>query len=300
MDPAKIGLSDPGLSGNSSGLGARHVLTRASPTVNMAHQFDDSGIEPVQDEEEIALIKSFQDLHCTQRKEALKLELQRLTDAAKHPPGGVPPGGDGGGGGGGRQQMTLEEIDREKSEWSYSEYFEPMDRKNPSYPEFMYAALRWGAHKEEATADELRRYLAHLSYVARKASVEKGFVPEAHILYDADIRAKAVKRGWAVFSRGDTEASMDRYCVVNTETYRDHATAAIKPRPQVAQGAASIPGNKSSKRAAARQQTQSPPGANACIKHNYEGGCSENRCRWPHECRKCGDTAHIAGNCKKQ
>ena len=291
---------------NTSGT---HVRPRAT-SVDMA-DFDSSAIEPVQDQEELGMIKSFQDLQCSKRKRAMALEITRLQAEAAAPPGddgtgggrGGPPGdgGGGGGGGGGRQQLTQEEIDRELSKWSYQSFFEPLDRKNPTYPEFMYAALRWGADQEEATGDELRRYLSHLSYVARKASVDRGFVPEAHMLYDGDVRAKAAKVGWGVFSRGDTEISMDRYCVVNTESYREQQQqAAIKPRSDTAQGAVSGSNKKPPKGSASRPATKSPPGSNACIKHNYEGGCTESRCRFPHECRKCGDTAHVAGNCKKQ
>ena len=111
----------------------------------------------------------------------------------QYPPTGGGGGHPGGGGGhpGGQPPRTAEELEQDKSRWTYKEYFEPKDTKAPTYPEFMHAALRWGAEATaKATAKDLRGYLGHLAYIAGKAAVENSYVSEAHILYDDDVWKK--------------------------------------------------------------------------------------------------------------
>ena len=96
---------------------------------------------------------------------------------------------------------------------------------------------------------------------------------------------------------------MIRYDTIYTEAFRAHyvaadPTAAANTPPY--RGAVSN-SNKTKKKRTAPRFAPSAEGSNACIVHNFDkGGCNNNRCRWPHECRKCGDCSHIAPNWKKQ
>ena len=266
-------------------------------------------IPVVQDQEEEDLIKQVQKLECEERKAELKERVRLMQERAKDPlrhlkptAGGTPGGLPYGPGGSPRSSLSPEDHERELSKWSYKDFFEPNVRKEPTYQEFMAAALLWGSEAVNASGDELSRYLHHLAYVAQKAAVKDSFVDKAHIHYDEDVRKKCVLKGWEAFCKGDAETSMVRYGYTYTESYRRQQEAADRTadnRKSFA-GASSISSSRPRK-GKSRAATTSSDGTNACVKHNFDdGGYDNDRCRFAHECRKCGDVSHVQPKCPKK
>ena len=157
-----------------------------SQSRTMAAKGESEDIPVVRDEEEETLIKELQQLECDERKanlrEQVRLKKERAANPLQHPPAGAPggvPGGQHGTPGG--QQFTPEELEKERSKWAYTDFFKPKERNYPTYREFIGAAIRWGSVQGGASAEDLRRYLCHLSYIANKAIAENAYMDEAHI-----------------------------------------------------------------------------------------------------------------------
>ena len=113
-------------------------------TANMSGGED---IPVVKDSEEEELIQQLQQLACEERKAGLKEKLRAMQERVKNPlqnptGGGAAPGLLGPGGAP-RTSLTQEDLERERSKWSYQDFFEPKVKKEPTYQEFMAATLEF-------------------------------------------------------------------------------------------------------------------------------------------------------------
>ena len=283
---------------------------------------DEAVEESEMDADELQLRADVKTEQAKTRKIALRRQLARLkvkNDKAEQDPleesdeeGEAPGTGGGHGSGGGgsgegsgdgplgpwrdleRHSPTTER--RRRSKYDLLGYLENNDPKTLQFPDFIYASMKWGCDQEEATAKELRGFMAHVGYLAMKTAPGV-FMPKAMAGYDSDIRLMADKYGMAAFTGGLEHVSIRHYGYENTwAADRARRAAAEAGRGGVGRGR----GGGRGRGLPSRQQQQQPSRRGGpCYDWNLEkGGCTDNQCEKYHTCMYCWDPNHKGTECK--
>ena len=149
---------------------------------------------------------------------------------------------------------------------------------------------------EDPTVEELKGYMAHIGYLAMKATSNL-YIHKATMDYDTNVRIMADRRGMSVFTGGIESVSLLAFNYDNTQQ-------AARQRGVTAEAAKrSSSGNSAgSSRGRGRQPGQTPDRRRGtCYDWNLKNeGCTNSSCNAYHTCMYCWDANHKGAECNQR
>ena len=141
------------------------------------------------------------------------------------------------------------------------------------------AACKWILDQHSRTPEDTDNFIKHLGYMCMQGE-QNAFKAKAHVAYDRHVRETADKLGWAAFSTGNVNATMQHYSISNLVT----SNVGGKGKGQ----------NSSASKSSSKKGQKK----GACQAWNYYDGCSAGaKCTMYHSCATCYSVDHAAKSC---